>query len=169
MATSVAKNEQPSLNGIIPEPQTKRLTDLPTELLEHILCFPVLKHGDICSVSCGCKRLHDVCHGRGKVWEHQYKLRWSSLFCGIWCGSLVSGVFWFCEACGKQSYCCCLFCFKGPEAPQCRIGLVYSQQKCFSADAPNLFWKPLLWRQIRSAIKLLRRFFYTQNLYIMFV
>ncbi|XP_013866586.1 F-box only protein 21 [Austrofundulus limnaeus] len=79
MATSVAKNEQPSLNGIICEPQTKKLTDLPTELLEHILCSPVLKHVDICNVSCGCKRLHDVCHGRGKVWEHQYKLRWPRL------------------------------------------------------------------------------------------
>ncbi|XP_037536151.1 F-box only protein 21 isoform X2 [Nematolebias whitei] len=79
MATSVAKEEQPSLNGIISEPQTQKLTDLPTELLEHILCFPVLKHVDICNVSCCCKRLHDVCHGRGKVWEHQYKLRWPRL------------------------------------------------------------------------------------------
>ncbi|KAG8011895.1 F-box only protein 21 [Nibea albiflora] len=79
MATSVSGEGQPSLNGIISEPQTKRLTDLPTELLEHILCFPVLKHVDICNVSCCCKRLHDVCHGRGKVWGHQYKLRWARL------------------------------------------------------------------------------------------
>uniref|UniRef100_A0A667Z224 F-box protein 21 n=1 Tax=Myripristis murdjan TaxID=586833 RepID=A0A667Z224_9TELE len=57
----------------------KKLTDLPTELLEHILCFPVLKHVDICNVSCCCKRLHDVCHGRGKVWGHQYKRRWPRL------------------------------------------------------------------------------------------
>uniref|UniRef100_A0A8C6PLN3 F-box protein 21 n=1 Tax=Nothobranchius furzeri TaxID=105023 RepID=A0A8C6PLN3_NOTFU len=60
-------------------PQTKKLTYLPTELLEHILCFPVLTHVDICNVSCCCKRLHDVSHGRGKVWEHQYKLRWPRL------------------------------------------------------------------------------------------
>ncbi|XP_059192283.1 F-box only protein 21 isoform X2 [Centropristis striata] len=79
MATSVAGEGQQSLNGIISDPQTKKLTDLPTELLEHILCFPVLKHGDICNVSCCCKRLHDVCHGRGKVWGHQYKLRWPRL------------------------------------------------------------------------------------------
>uniref|UniRef100_A0A146P8D3 F-box protein 21 n=1 Tax=Fundulus heteroclitus TaxID=8078 RepID=A0A146P8D3_FUNHE len=79
MATSVARAEQPSLNGILYEPQTKKLTDLPTELLEHILCFPVLKHVDVCNVSCCCKRLHDVCHGRGKVWEHQYKIRWPRL------------------------------------------------------------------------------------------
>ncbi|XP_049434488.1 F-box only protein 21 isoform X2 [Epinephelus fuscoguttatus] len=79
MATSVAGEGQQSLNGIISEPQTKKLTDLPTELLEHILCFPVLKHVDICNVSCCCKRLHDVCHGRGKVWGHQYKLRWPRL------------------------------------------------------------------------------------------
>uniref|UniRef100_A0A1A8FTW6 F-box protein 21 n=1 Tax=Nothobranchius korthausae TaxID=1143690 RepID=A0A1A8FTW6_9TELE len=79
MATSVAQEEQPSLNGNISEPQTKKLTYLPTELLEHILCFPVLTHVDICNVSCCCKRLHDVSHGRGKVWEHQYKLRWPRL------------------------------------------------------------------------------------------
>ncbi|MED6279961.1 F-box protein 21 [Characodon lateralis] len=79
MATSVARAEQSSLNGIIYEPQTKKLTDLPTELLEHILCFPVLKHVDVCNVSCCCKRLQDVCHGRGKVWEHQYKIRWPRL------------------------------------------------------------------------------------------
>lgn len=90
MATSVAKEEQPSLNGIISEPRTQKLTDLPTELLEHILCFPVLKHVDICNVSCCCKRLHDVCHGRGKVWEHQYKLRCST-FCDILCQVLVCG------------------------------------------------------------------------------
>uniref|UniRef100_A0A8D0AQQ8 F-box protein 21 n=1 Tax=Sander lucioperca TaxID=283035 RepID=A0A8D0AQQ8_SANLU len=75
MATSVAGEGQQSLNWIISDHQTKKLTDLPTELLEHILCFPVLKHLDICNVSCCCKRLHDVCHGRGKVWGHQYKLR----------------------------------------------------------------------------------------------
>uniref|UniRef100_A0A3Q2EIB3 F-box protein 21 n=1 Tax=Cyprinodon variegatus TaxID=28743 RepID=A0A3Q2EIB3_CYPVA len=72
MATSVARAEQQSLNGIIYEPQSKKMTDLPTELLEYILCFPVLKHVDVCNVSCCCKRLHDVCHGRGKVWEHQW-------------------------------------------------------------------------------------------------
>lgn len=75
----MAGEGQPSLNGIFSECQSKKLTDLPTELIEHILCFPVLKHVDICHVSCCCKRLHDVCHGRGKVWEHQYKLRWPRL------------------------------------------------------------------------------------------
>ncbi|MGH0143173.1 UNVERIFIED_CONTAM: hypothetical protein FKN15_077905 [Acipenser sinensis] len=59
--------------------QGKKLTDLPAELLEFILCSPVLSYLDIASVSCSCKRLHDVCHGRGKVWEHQYKLRWPRL------------------------------------------------------------------------------------------
>lgn len=87
MATPVDGEGQPSLNGTIPDPQTKKLTDLPTELLEHILCFPVLKHVDICNVSCCCKRLHDVCHGRGKVWGHQYKLRccfFVVLYAGFW-------------------------------------------------------------------------------------
>ncbi|KAG7489889.1 F-box only protein 21 isoform X2 [Solea senegalensis] len=79
MATSVAGEGQQCLNGIICDPQTKILTDLPSELLEHILCFPVLQHIDICNVSSCCKRLHDVCHGRGKVWGHQYKLRWPRL------------------------------------------------------------------------------------------
>uniref|UniRef100_A0A667Z230 F-box protein 21 n=1 Tax=Myripristis murdjan TaxID=586833 RepID=A0A667Z230_9TELE len=79
MATSVAREGHLSVNGITCEPQAKKLTDLPTELLEHILCFPVLKHVDICNVSCCCKRLHDVCHGRGKVWGHQYKRRWPRL------------------------------------------------------------------------------------------
>uniref|UniRef100_A0A7N6A1P1 Hemimethylated DNA-binding domain-containing protein n=1 Tax=Anabas testudineus TaxID=64144 RepID=A0A7N6A1P1_ANATE len=79
MATVVDGEGQPSLNCIISDLQTKKLTDLPTELLEYILCFPVLKHVDICNVSCCCKRLHDVCHGRGKVWGHQYKLRWPRL------------------------------------------------------------------------------------------
>ncbi|KAJ8415322.1 hypothetical protein AAFF_G00423020 [Aldrovandia affinis] len=31
------------------------------------------------SVSHSCKRLRDVCHGRGKVWAHQYQLRWPRL------------------------------------------------------------------------------------------
>lgn len=87
MATSVAGEGQPSLNGITSDPQTKKLTDLPTELLEHILCFPVLKHVDICNVSCCCKRLHDVCHGRGKVWGHQYKLRCYDFY-------VISSQFW---------------------------------------------------------------------------
>ncbi|XP_055080007.1 F-box only protein 21 isoform X2 [Periophthalmus magnuspinnatus] len=79
MATCVAGEGQASLNGNFSECQAKKLTDLPSELIEHILCFPVLKHVDICNVSCCCKRLQDVCHGRGKVWEHQYKLRWPRL------------------------------------------------------------------------------------------
>ncbi|XP_071013212.1 F-box only protein 21-like isoform X3 [Oncorhynchus clarkii lewisi] len=80
MATSGAGGEGYSgLNGIVSETEHKIMTDLPAELLEYILCFPVLKHVDICNVSCSCKRLHDVCHGRGKVWGHQYKLRWPRL------------------------------------------------------------------------------------------
>ncbi|MGH0187587.1 UNVERIFIED_CONTAM: hypothetical protein FKN15_025984 [Acipenser sinensis] len=65
--------------GEISDAQGKKLTDLPAELLEFILCSPVLSYLDIASVSCSCKRLHDVCHGRGKVWEHQFKLRWPRL------------------------------------------------------------------------------------------
>lgn len=72
------------MNGVPCEPLTKKLTDLPTELLEHILCFPVLKDVDICNVSCCCKRLHDVCHGRGKVWGHQYKIRCCDLSRVVW-------------------------------------------------------------------------------------
>ncbi|CAB1322318.1 unnamed protein product [Coregonus sp. 'balchen'] len=79
MATSGAGEGCSSLNGIVSETEHKTFTDLPAELLEYILCFPVLKHVDICNVSCSCKRLHDVCHGRGKVWGHQYKLRWPRL------------------------------------------------------------------------------------------
>ncbi|XP_010893074.2 F-box only protein 21 isoform X2 [Esox lucius] len=79
MATSGAGERCSSLNGIVSETETKTFTDLPAELLEYILCFPVLKHVDICNVSCSCKRLHDVCHSRGKVWGHQYKLRWPRL------------------------------------------------------------------------------------------
>lgn len=79
MATSVAGEGHPEVNGITYEPLAKKLIDLPTELLEHILCFPVLNAVDICNVSCCCKRLHDVCHGRGKVWGHQYKLRCNDL------------------------------------------------------------------------------------------
>lgn len=75
MATAAAEEGHPGINGVTYEPLAKKLTDLPTELLEHILCFPVLKDVDICNVSCCCKRLHDVCHGRGKVWGHQYKIR----------------------------------------------------------------------------------------------
>ncbi|XP_024909181.1 F-box only protein 21 [Cynoglossus semilaevis] len=75
MATFVSGEEQCSVTGIISDPQSKKLTDLPSELLEYILCAPVLQHTDICNVSSCCKRLRDVCHGRGKVWEHQYKLR----------------------------------------------------------------------------------------------
>ncbi|XP_041095979.1 F-box only protein 21-like isoform X2 [Polyodon spathula] len=67
------------LIGQISDAHGKKLTDLPAELLEFILCFPALSYFDIASVSCSCKRLHDVCHGRGKVWEHQYKLRWPRL------------------------------------------------------------------------------------------
>ncbi|KAM9810355.1 LOW QUALITY PROTEIN: F-box only protein 21 [Neosynchiropus ocellatus] len=79
MATSGAGEGQPSLNGIIAELQTKKLTDLPSELLELILCSPVLQHVDVCSVSRCCKRLHDVCHGRGQVWGSQFRLRWPRL------------------------------------------------------------------------------------------
>ncbi|AWP07554.1 putative F-box only protein 21 [Scophthalmus maximus] len=80
MATSVAGDGPQSLNGIVSDrPRAQKLTDLPTELLEHILCFPDLEHVDVCNASCCCKRLHDVCHGRGKVWGHQYKLRWPRL------------------------------------------------------------------------------------------
>lgn len=76
MATAAAGDEKSSVNGITSESQTKNLTDLPAELLEHILCLPVLHDIDICNVSCCCKRLHDVCHEVGTVWANQFKLRW---------------------------------------------------------------------------------------------
>ncbi|XP_051749994.1 F-box only protein 21 isoform X1 [Ctenopharyngodon idella] len=79
MATPYTGDRVLGTNTVISESFGKQLTDLPAELLEHILCFPVLNHIDICNVSCTCKRLHDVCHGRGKVWAHQYKLRWPRL------------------------------------------------------------------------------------------
>ncbi|XP_016363494.1 F-box only protein 21-like [Sinocyclocheilus anshuiensis] len=79
MATPYTGDRVLGTNAVISESFAKRLTDLPAELLEHILCFRVLNHIDICNVSCTCKRLHDVCHGRGKVWAHQYKLRWPRL------------------------------------------------------------------------------------------
>ncbi|MBN3315700.1 FBX21 protein, partial [Atractosteus spatula] len=79
MATSAAGDGHSGLNGTVSEASGKKLTDLPAELLEYILCFPVLNNRDIANVSCACKRLHDVCHGRGKVWEHQYKIRWPGL------------------------------------------------------------------------------------------
>uniref|UniRef100_A0A8C6U8T1 F-box protein 21 n=1 Tax=Neogobius melanostomus TaxID=47308 RepID=A0A8C6U8T1_9GOBI len=56
------------------------LTDLPTELIEHILCFPVLNHVDICCVSCCCKRLHDVCHGWGR-WPRLQKFYHQNVCC----------------------------------------------------------------------------------------
>lgn len=87
MATTRAGEGKTCLNGITADSPTKSLTDLPTELLEHILCFSVLQDIDICNVSCCCKRLQDVCHGRGKVWENQYKLRcyFSVIPLEVWC------------------------------------------------------------------------------------
>ncbi|XP_051960859.1 F-box only protein 21 isoform X1 [Xyrauchen texanus] len=79
MATPYAGDRTEGRNVVVFESFEKQLDDLPAELLEHILCFPVLNHIDISNVSCSCKRLHDVCHGRGKVWAHQYKLRWPRL------------------------------------------------------------------------------------------
>jgi len=79
MATPYTGDRVLGTNTDISESFAKQLTDLPAELLEQILCFPVLNHIDISNVSCTCKRLHDVCHGRGKVWAHQYKLRWHKL------------------------------------------------------------------------------------------
>lgn len=76
MATPYTGDRVLGTNAVISEGFAKQLTDLPAELLEYILCFPALNHFDICNVSCTCKRLRDVCHGRGKVWAHQYKLRW---------------------------------------------------------------------------------------------
>ncbi|XP_053085209.1 F-box only protein 21 isoform X2 [Pangasianodon hypophthalmus] len=79
MATPCTGGRVLGTNSAISESCVKNLTDLPTELLEYILCFPVLNHVDISNVSCCCKRLHEVCHGSGKVWGHQYKLRWPRL------------------------------------------------------------------------------------------
>ncbi|KAK0143268.1 F-box only protein 21 [Merluccius polli] len=80
MATSVAADGYPAgVNGAATEKLTKKLTDLPAELLELILCAPLLGHADVCSAARACRRLRDVCHGRGKVWGHQYKLRYRRL------------------------------------------------------------------------------------------
>ncbi|KAJ8286030.1 hypothetical protein GJAV_G00033710 [Gymnothorax javanicus] len=79
MASSGSGEGCTGVNGALLETGRKILIDLPTELLEYILCFPVLNNIDISNVSCSCKRLHDVCHGRGKVWGYQYKLRWPRL------------------------------------------------------------------------------------------
>ncbi|KAG7318183.1 hypothetical protein KOW79_017938 [Hemibagrus wyckioides] len=79
MATPCNGERLSGTNSVISEGYVKKLTDLPTELLEYILCFPVLNHIDISNVSCCCKRLHEVCHSSGKVWGHQYKLRWPRL------------------------------------------------------------------------------------------
>ncbi|KAL7836878.1 hypothetical protein AOLI_G00281620 [Acnodon oligacanthus] len=79
MATPCNGERFSGANGKSSETRGKRLTDLPTEVLEYILCFPVLNHIDISNVSCCCRRLHDVCDGSGKVWSHQYKLRWPRL------------------------------------------------------------------------------------------
>ncbi|XP_028680421.1 F-box only protein 21 isoform X1 [Erpetoichthys calabaricus] len=65
--------------GTAPSRDGKKLTELPAELLEFILCFTVLGHVDIANASCTCRRLRDVCHGRGKVWEHQFRHRWPRL------------------------------------------------------------------------------------------
>ncbi|TRY87506.1 hypothetical protein DNTS_035324 [Danionella cerebrum] len=75
MATPHTGDRLLMTSALISERFAKQLTDLPAEILEHVLCFPVLNPRDICNVSCTCKRLRDVCHGRGKVWAHQYKLR----------------------------------------------------------------------------------------------
>uniref|UniRef100_A0AAY4BQC8 Hemimethylated DNA-binding domain-containing protein n=1 Tax=Denticeps clupeoides TaxID=299321 RepID=A0AAY4BQC8_9TELE len=79
MATPGAREPSPRSSAVLFETEGKRLTDLPAELLEYILCSPVLSHVDISSVSCSCKWLHDACYARGKVWEHQFKLRWPRL------------------------------------------------------------------------------------------
>ncbi|NWH77624.1 FBX21 protein, partial [Piaya cayana] len=55
------------------------LTDLPSELLELILCCDVLGAADIGRVSCTCRRLREACQPRGKVWRERFRLRWPSL------------------------------------------------------------------------------------------
>ncbi|XP_075034618.1 F-box only protein 21 isoform X2 [Mixophyes fleayi] len=55
------------------------LVGLPGELLELILCSGDLEHKDIASVTCTCRRLRDVCAGRGKVWRKQLFARWPSI------------------------------------------------------------------------------------------
>nr|XP_033810275.1 F-box only protein 21 isoform X1 [Geotrypetes seraphini] len=61
------------------EPEAVGLATLPGELLELILCSAGLLHTDIGSASCSCRRLREVCQGRGKVWRHLFRSRWPLL------------------------------------------------------------------------------------------
>ncbi|XP_078523250.1 F-box only protein 21 isoform X2 [Lissotriton helveticus] len=56
-----------------------RLSALPGELLERILCSPGLTAADICRAARSCRRLRDLCGARGKVWRQQFRRRWPLL------------------------------------------------------------------------------------------
>jgi len=74
---SAALDGTAALDGSGSEPPRgrRKLTELPAELLEVILCSPLLDHVDVCRASCACRRLRDACHGRSQVWGCQYSLR----------------------------------------------------------------------------------------------
>ncbi|KAM4707993.1 F-box only protein 21 [Discoglossus pictus] len=55
------------------------LGEFPGEVLELILCSGGLDYRDIVSVTCACRRLREVCAGRGKVWRRQLADRWPSI------------------------------------------------------------------------------------------
>ncbi|XP_053557660.1 F-box only protein 21 [Bombina bombina] len=59
--------------------KSRGLADFPGEVLELILCSGGLEYQDIASVTCTCRRLRDVCAGRGKVWRRQLADRWPSM------------------------------------------------------------------------------------------
>ncbi|XP_030074049.1 F-box only protein 21 [Microcaecilia unicolor] len=61
------------------EVESLGLTELPSEVLELILCSAGLLFADIGSASCCCRRLREVCQGRGKVWRRLFRNRWPSL------------------------------------------------------------------------------------------
>ncbi|XP_043924225.1 F-box only protein 21 isoform X2 [Protopterus annectens] len=55
----------------------RHLTDLPEEVLEYILCLPVLEHTDVASVAQTCRRLYSLC--QNQVWKHKFIDRWPLL------------------------------------------------------------------------------------------
>ncbi|XP_037068330.1 F-box only protein 21-like [Pollicipes pollicipes] len=85
------------------------LLSLPTEILEHILCF--LSIEDIVSVSQVCRRLHDV-HTSEKVWRFGFKSRYPRLMqtschpallsAFEWCGRSWRRTAWFRASAGRH-------------------------------------------------------------------
>uniref|UniRef100_A0A8C5LL61 F-box protein 21 n=1 Tax=Leptobrachium leishanense TaxID=445787 RepID=A0A8C5LL61_9ANUR len=66
------------VDGMEPPPGPV-LAHLPGELLEQILCSGGLDYRDIIGLGCTCRRLRELCVGRGKVWRRQLRDRWPSM------------------------------------------------------------------------------------------